>query len=247
MDDEKRLDREERIRYDRQLRIPEIGEEGQKRLKGSNVVIVGVGGLGCASATYLSAAGVGRIRIVDFDVVKRSDLNRQVLYGEEDIGKRKVIVAQKRLSRINSKIEIVPLFKRIDEKNVFEIIEGADVVVDGLDNLATRLIVNSACVRRRIPFIYGGVSRLRGMVTTIIPKETPCLACIFPNIPEEEGRMGVLGVSPALIGSIQALECIKIIIGDGSSLAGRLLRFNGNDMKFYIHEIRRNEGCKICS
>lgn len=238
---------DERVRYDRQLRIPEIGEEGQERLKRSKVVIVGVGGLGCASATYLTAAGVGRIKIVDFDVVNLSDLNRQILYGEGDIGEEKVFVAKKRLSILNSKVEIIPVFARVDEGNVSEILGDVDVVVDGLDNLASRLIVNSACVRYNIPYIYGGVSRLRGMLTTIIPHKTPCLSCLFPDGSQEMGGMGVLGITPCVIGSLQALECIKIITGAGPSLAGRLLRFNGNEMKFIIDEIRRNEGCKVCS
>lgn len=241
------MDQDERIRYDRQIRIPEIGEEGQRRLKISKVAIIGVGGLGCVSSTYLTAAGVGSITIVDFDFVNQSDLNRQILYREEDIGKRKVFIAERRLSELNPNVEIKSYNIKIERDNVFDIIKGADVVVDGLDNLDSRLIVNSACVRFKIPFIYGGVSRLRGMITTIIPGKTPCLACIFPDGSKEEGTIGVLGTTPALIGSLQALECIRILIGYGSSLAGRLLRFNGNEMKFVINEIRRNEGCKICS
>lgn len=241
------MDREERIRYDRQIRIPEIGSKGQARLKGSEVVIFGVGGLGCCSAVYLTAAGVGRIKIVDFDVVNLSDLNRQILYGEGDIGKRKVVVAKRRLLSLNPKVEITDVAVKVDEENVSDIVKGADVVVDGLDNLSSRLIVNSACVRYNIPYIYGGVSRLRGMVTTIIPRKTACLSCIFPDGTLEKRGLGVLGTTPSFIGSIQALECIKILTGLGPSLAGRLLRFNGDEMKFIISEIKRNEGCKVCS
>jgi len=206
-----------------------------------------MGGLGCASATYLAAAGVGHITLVDFDRVELSDLNRQVLYWEEDRGEKKVLVARRRLSRLNPAIEIIPTFAKITKKNVFSIIKGTQVVVDGLDNLPARLTVNSACVKCKIPYIYGGVSRLRGMVTTILPGKTPCLACVYPEGSQEEGGLGVLGVIPALIANFQALEAIKLLIGQSPSLAGKLLRFNGNEMKFHLDEIKRNESCKVCS
>ena len=238
------LDKNELIRYNRQLIIPDFGEEGQRKLKGSHAVIVGVGGLGCASATYLTAAGVGHITIVDFDTVELSDLNRQTLYWEEDIGKKKVIVAQKKLSQLNPLIKITPIFSKITEENALSLINGAQVVVDGLDNSATRLVVNSACIKQKIPYIYGGVSRLRGMITTVIPGQTPCLACLSP---EGAGGLGILGITPAVIASLQALEAIKLLIGHSPSLAGKLLLFNGDDMKFQVHEIRRNESCPVCS
>jgi adenylyltransferase/sulfurtransferase len=208
------------------------------------VVIAGVGGLGCASATYLAAAGIGHITIVDFDVVELSNLNRQVLYWEEDVGMKKVEVARKKLSRLNPKIEITPICAEITEENVHSIIGGAQVVVDGLDRLNGRLVLNTACVKQGIPYVYGGVSRLRGMVTTIIPGETPCLACFNPEGPE---GLGVLGITPALIADLQALETVKLITGQRPSLAGRLLLFNGNDMKCRIYDIERNERCSICS
>ena len=230
------LDQSELIRYNRQLIIPDFGEEGQRKLKDSHVVIVGMGGLGCASATYLTAAGVGHITIVDFDTVELPDLNRQILYWEEDIGKKKVVVAQRKLSRLNPRVEITPIFAKITEENVLSIIDGAQVVVDGLDNSATRLVVNSACVKQKIPYIYGGVSRLRGMITTIIPGQTPCLACFHP---EGAGGLGVLGVTPAIIASLQALEAIKLLIGQSPALAGKLLLFNGDDMKFRVYDIKK--------
>lgn len=238
------LDQSELIRYNRQLIIPDFGEEGQRKLKDSHVVIVGMGGLGCASATYLTAAGVGHITIVDFDTVELPDLNRQILYWEEDVGKKKVVVAQRKLSKLNPTVEITPIFAKIMEENVLSIIDGAQVVVDGLDNSATRLVVNSACIKQKVPYIYGGVSRLRGMITTIIPGQTPCLACLSP---EGVGGLGVLGITPALIANLQALEAIKLLIGHSPSLAGKLLLFNGDDMKFQVHEIRRNESCPVCS
>jgi molybdopterin/thiamine biosynthesis adenylyltransferase len=238
------LDRSELVRYNRQLLIPDFGEEGQKKLKGSHVVIAGVGGLGCASATYLTAAGVGYITIIDYDVVELSNLNRQVLYWEEDIGKKKVVVAQKKLTKLNPTVEITPIHAEITEQNVARLIDGAQVVVDGLDTLDARLVVNAACVQQKIPYIYGGVSRLRGMITTIIPGVTPCLACFNPEGPR--GR-GVLGVTPALIANLQALETMKLIIGQSPSLAGTLLVFNGNDTKFRVYDIEKNEGCAVCS
>jgi len=238
------LDQSELIRYNRQLIIPDFGQEGQNRLKKAHATIVGLGGLGCALATYLTAAGVGYITIVDSDIVEPSDLNRQILYWEEDVGKKKVIVAERKLSKLNPLIQITPVFTKVTEDNVLSIINGAQVVLDGTDNVATRLILNSACVRLGIPYIYGGVSRLRGMITTIIPGQTPCLACFRP---EGAGGLGVLGVTPAIIASLQALEAIKLLIGQSPALAGKLLLFNGDDMKFQLLEIKRNEGCPVCS
>ena len=240
------LDQSELTRYDRQLRIPDFGEEGQRKLKSAHVVIAGVGGLGCASAIYLTAAGIGRITLVDFDSVEPSDLNRQILYREGDVGKKKVMAARRSLAKLNSTVEINPVFARITEENAASIINGAQAVLDGLDNQASRLMVNSACVRHRIAYIYGGVSRLRGMLTTIIPGKTPCLACLSPEA-EGLGGLGVLGVTPAVIAGLQALEAIKLLTGRGPSLAGRLLLFNGDDMKFRLHEVMRNESCPVCS
>jgi adenylyltransferase/sulfurtransferase len=238
------LDKDELKRYNRQLIIPDFGEEGQQKLKDSHIVIVGVGGLGCVSATYLTAAGVGHITIVDFDTIELSDLNRQILYWEEEIGEKKVVVAQRKLSKLNPTVEITPVFARITEDNALSLIDKAQVVVDGLDNFATRLLVNSACIKKKIPYIYGGVSRLRGMVTTIVPGKTPCLRCLAP---EGIGGLGVVGVTPAVIASLQALEAIKILTGRSSSLAGKLLLFNGDEMKFQLLEVRRNESCPVCS
>ncbi len=240
------LNQSELTRYNRQLKIPDFGEESQKKLIESHIAIVGIGGLGCASATYLTAAGVGRITIIDFDVVELSNLNRQVLYWEDEIGEKKVFVAQRKLSKLNPHAEIIAICDKVTEENISEFISGAQIVLDGLDNFSTRLVVNSACVRHRIPFIHGGVSRFRGLVTTILPGETACLACLYPEgSPGGEG-LGVLGFIPAVIANLQALEAIKLLIGQGPALAGKVLRFNGNDMKFRIDELQRNENCKVC-
>ena len=238
------LDQSELIRYNRQLIIPDFGEEGQNKLKNAHAIIIGIGGLGCSSATYLTAAGVGHITIIDSDIVELSDLNRQILYWEEDVGKKKVIVAQRKLSKLNPLIQITPVFIKVTEDNVLSIVNGAQVVLDGTDNVATRLIINSACVKLKIPYIYGGVSRLRGMITTIIPGETPCLACFRP---EGVGGLGVLGVTAAIIANLQALEALKLLIGRRPALAGKLLLFNGDDVKFQVYDIKRNENCPVCS
>jgi hypothetical protein len=165
----------------------------------------------------------------------------------EDIGEKKVLVAHRKLSKLNPEVEIIPVFARITEENVFSIISGVQVVLDGLDNFNTRLLVNSACVKHRIPYIHGGVARFRGLITTILPGKTPCLACVYPEGPPGGEGLGVLGVIPGLIANIQALEAIKIMIGHGPSLAGKLLRFNGNDVKFRVYDMKRNESCKVCS
>jgi adenylyltransferase/sulfurtransferase len=241
------LSKSELIRYNRQLKIPEFGEESQKKLKESHIVIVGIGGLGCASAIYLTAAGVGRITIIDFDVVELSNLNRQVLYWEEEIGEKKVFVAQRKLSKLNPQVEIIPVFAAATKDNISEFVRGTQAVLDGLDNFSTRLIVNSACVKHKIPFIHGGVSRFRGLVTTILPGKTACLACLYPRGSSGAEGLGVLGVIPSVVANIQALEAIKLLIGYGPSLAGKLFRFNGNDLKFQIGELQRNKNCRVCS
>ena len=241
------LTQSERIRYNRQLKILDFGEQGQKKLKNSHVMIVGIGGLGCASATYLTAAGVGRITFVDSDLVELSNLNRQILYREEDLGEKRVFIAQRKLSELNPGVKIIPLFAKITEENVFRIVHGAQIVVDGLDNFASRLSVNSACVKHGIPYIHGSVSRFMGLMTKIIPGKIPCLACVYPEGSPGGEALGVLGAIPGLIANLQVLEAIKIIIGHGPSFAGKLLRFNGNDMKFQIDDIKRNQSCKVCS
>ena len=239
-----KLEPDELLRYDRQLIIQDFGEQGQEKLKNAEIVIIGVGGLGCSSTIYLTAAGVGHITIVDFDTVELSDLNRQVLYGQDDIGETKVTAAHRKLSGLNSSIDITPVFQEVREDNVADILGGARLVVDGTDNMATRLIINSACIKTKIPYIYGGVSRLRGLVTTIIPGKTPCLACFRP---EGTRGLGVFGVTAAIIANIQALEAIKILTGLSPSLAGKLLSFNGDTMKFSMYDIQRDVNCRVCS
>jgi molybdopterin/thiamine biosynthesis adenylyltransferase len=232
------------IRYNRQLKMPGFGVESQEKLKNARVAIIGVGGLGCSSSTALVSAGVGHITLVDHDSIELSDLNRQFLYWEEDIGREKVFVAQSKLSKLNPSVRIIPRFDKLTKDNVYDFIGNNQIVIDGTDNLETRLILNSACVSLGIPFIIGGVSRFQGMVTTILPGQTPCLAC-FQS--EGLGGAGILGVIPALISNLQSLEAIKIIIGKKPALAGRILLFNGDSYKFRIYDIQRNDNCTVCS
>jgi molybdopterin/thiamine biosynthesis adenylyltransferase len=240
------LNQNELIRYSRQLVIPDFGGEGQNKLKNARVTIIGIGGLGCFSSMSLTAAGIGNLKLVDFDIVEQSDLNREILFGQEDIREKKVFVAQNKLSRLNPFVQITPVYDEVVEENAIQIIEGSQIVVDGTDNLPSRLIINSACVKLRIPLIFAGISRFRGMLTTIIPGQTPCLAC-FNLEGTGTGCMGVVAPTPAILANIQVLETIKILTGHKPAMAGKLLLFNGDSYKFRIYDIQRNENCTVCS
>jgi len=236
---------EELERYNRQMMLPDFGVEGQEKLKKATALVVGAGGLGCPIATYLAAAGVGRIRIVDFDRVDVSNLNRQVLHWQENIGHLKAQSAGEKLSRLNPYVEIESITEALDEENLDSLLSGVDVIVDALDNFDTRQILNRGAVTHTIPFIYGGINGLVGMATTILPGSTPCLACIFPHKTPKE-VFPVLGTTPAVIGVIQATEAIKLIVGLGKSLAGRLLIYNGEDMSFNHVSMKRDPQCPVC-
>jgi molybdopterin/thiamine biosynthesis adenylyltransferase len=237
---------DELMRYGRQTIYPGFGKSGQKKLQASHVVVVGVGGLGCAAAMYLTYAGVGHITIVDDDAVEISNLNRQILHWEKDVGKKKTASAAGKLRRINSAIQITSVCKRVTEKNVDDIIEGADAVIDGLDNFETRFVLNAACVRNRSPFIHGGINGLVGQVTTIVPGKTPCLACIYSTPPVFGDVVPVFGVTPALVASLQVMEAIKLIAGFGETLEGRMLYFNGETMEFAREDLVKDPKCSVC-
>lgn len=241
------LKQSEYIRYSRQLLLEGFGAEIQEKLKDSHVTIAGIGGLGCCSSMFLGAAGVGHITIIDDDFIELSDLNRQILYSDRDLGKAKVTVAQRILSQLNPELNIIPVCSKIMDENVSSLIKGTQVVVDGTDNFSTRFILNAACVRNELPFIYGGVHGLKGMMTTIIPGKTPCLVCISPQIPRMSGIVPVLGAVPAVIGALQALEAIKLITNIETPLASKLLLFDGRFISFVYINLRRNNGCPICS
>ena len=234
------------IRYGRQILYHGFGQEGQEKLKQSHVVVAGLGGLGCPASIYLTCAGVGHITIVDCDYVELSNLNRQILHYEEDIGKKKTISAARKLAKLNSTIKITPIFEKITERNAPKIVQGADLVIDAMDNLKTRLIINKACIAQDIPLIHGGIYGLFGVVTTILPGKTPCLACILPPASQRKSVFPVFGVTPALIAILQVIEAIKLLAGFGRLLTGRMLCFNGDSMDFSFRSLRRNPNCKIC-
>ncbi|TEU17443.1 MAG: HesA/MoeB/ThiF family protein [Dehalococcoidia bacterium] len=240
------LTKNDLARYERQILYPDLGEKGQKRLKQSQVVVAGLGGLGCSASLYLTCAGVGHVTLIDCDRVELSNLNRQVLHYEEDIGEKKPFSAAQKLAKLNSSIEVIPVFKKITAQNASKIIKGANLVIDGMDNFKTRFIVNKACVAEGIPFIHGGVHGLFGEVTTILPGRTPCLACIFPEVPQRKVSLPVFGVTPALIAILQVTEAIKLLAGFGSLLTEKMLYFNGDTMDFTFRNLVKNQNCRVC-
>ena len=240
------LSNQDILRYDRQILIKDFGTEGQEKLKNSRVLIAGAGGLGSAAAFYLAAAGIGYLRIVDQDTVELSNLNRQILHWETDIGRLKVESAKEKLSQLNPGIVVDIRKDQINEASVTELTRDCDLVVDGLDNFPTRYLINQAIFSQRIPFIYGGILGLMGMVTVILPGQTPCLKCLFPQAPPPQ-KFPVLGTTPGLIGLIEANEAIKYLVGFGKLLTGRLLVYNGLEMHFSEIEIERNSECSICA
>ncbi|MBW1722093.1 MAG: HesA/MoeB/ThiF family protein [Deltaproteobacteria bacterium] len=239
------LTEKERVRYDRQIMMPEIGEEGQERLKEARVVIAGVGGLGSPAALYLAAAGVGTLRIIDRDVVERSNLNRQILHWEGDLGRKKIDSALEKLTSLNPHVKVEALGETIDEENAGRLVEGFDLIVDAMDNLPTRYILNKVAVEKKIPFFHGAVRGLEGRATTIIPGETACLRCMYRGpVPRE--KFPVIGVAPAVIGAIQASEVVKYIVGAGRLLTGRMLLYDGIEQVFKEFKTKRNPQCDHC-
>ncbi|MBW1711974.1 MAG: HesA/MoeB/ThiF family protein [Deltaproteobacteria bacterium] len=236
---------EELSRYGRQMMLPGFGPQGQEKLRAAQVLIAGVGGLGSPLALYLAAAGVGRIVLADNDSVSLSNLNRQILHWEEDLDRPKVESAADKLGRLNSRIEIIPRRIDITPQTVDRLVEGCQVVLDGLDSFETRRLLNRACFKASVPFIYGGVHGLTGMTSTFIPGQTACLACLFPgSMPAE--IFPVLGATPGLIACLQATEAVKLLTGLGQPLAGRLLIYNGQEMDFREVEINPNPDCPVC-
>jgi molybdopterin/thiamine biosynthesis adenylyltransferase len=235
----------ERERYDRQMMIGEIGEEGQRRLKRARVVIAGGGGLGSPIAIYLAAAGVGMIRMIDHDRVTLSNLNRQILHWEEDIGREKVESAGSKLKKLNSAVTVEAVAETITESNVARLVQDCDVIVDAMDNLPTRYLLNRCAVEKKMPFFHGAVHGFEGRTMTILPGETACLRCMYRGpVPSE--KFPVIGVAPAVIGSIQATEVIKYLVGGGNLLTNRLLVYDGLKMAFTEFTVSRNPDCDHC-
>ena len=245
------LTQDEVERYSRQLVLREVGPGGQRRLKASSVLIVGAGGLGVPAATYLAAAGVGRIGIVDGDVVERSNLHRQTIYSDSDVGKPKARVIKDRLLVVNPHVSVVPFQTRIDSSNASEILQGYDVVLDCSDNFPTRYLVNDACVMLHKPDVYASIFRFDGQASVFHADSGPCYRCLFPEPPPAEtvqdcAEAGVLGVLPGIMGSIQAAQAINLLLGNGESLAGKLLLFNAMDMSFSELRVVKNRECPVC-
>ena len=243
---------EQKQRYSRHLLIPEVGSTGQARLLASKALFIGAGGLGSPSALYLAAAGVGTIGIVDFDVVDLSNLQRQILHTNDRVGERKVESARKTINALNPDVKVIPHEEMLVAGNVDRIIAGYDVIIDGTDTFKTRYLLNDAAVAKNIPVIHASVFRFEGQLTTFIPYEGPCYRCLYPTPPPPElapgcSVAGVLGVVPGIMGMLQANEALKVLLGIGDTLSGRLLLFDALDTTFTELKLRRDPNCPVCS
>ena len=238
-------------RYSRHLLIPEVGEAGQQKLLESKVLLIGAGGLGSPAAYYLASAGVGTLGIVDSDVVDLTNLQRQILHTTDRIGESKVSSAKRTLEALNPDVKIVGYEERLSAANIDRIIEGYDLVIDGADNFPTRYLLNDASVKHRVPVVHGSIFRFEGQVTVFKPFEGPCYRCLFPEPPPPElapscAEAGVLGVLPGVIGTIQATEAIKLLLGIGEALIGRYLLYDALDESFREVKLRRDPDCPVC-
>ncbi|MCC6785333.1 MAG: molybdopterin-synthase adenylyltransferase MoeB [Planctomycetes bacterium] len=250
------LSTQERERYGRHLLVPGVGESGQRKLLDARVLLVGAGGLGSPAALYLAAAGVGHLRVVDFDVVERSNLQRQILHADDRIGQGKAESARRSLLALNPGIAVEPIAVRLDATNVEALMADCQVVLDGTDNFATRYLVNDACVKLGIPNVHGAIHRFEGQVSTFWPQSPgrrgPCYRCLFPSPPPADlapncAEAGVLGVLPGVIGTLQAVETIKLILGLGDPLVGRLLVYDALAARFFELEQARDPSCARCA
>jgi sulfur-carrier protein adenylyltransferase/sulfurtransferase len=246
------LDAPRRARYSRHLLIPEVGEEGQLKLLDSKVLLIGAGGLGSPASLYLAAAGVGRVGIVDADVVDESNLQRQIVHSTDSLGEPKVESAKRTIEALNPDVEVVAYKERLTSENIERILaDGWDVIVDGADNFPTRYLVNDASIWHKIPVVHGSIYRFEGQVTVFKPYEGPCYRCLFPTPPPPElapscAEGGVLGVLPGVIGSLQASEALKLALGIGEPLVGRLLLFDALAATFDEVKLRRDPDCPVC-
>jgi adenylyltransferase/sulfurtransferase len=245
------LSQNEVARYSRHLIMPEVGMEGQQRLKASSVLLIGAGGLGSPLGLYLAAAGVGRIGLVDFDVVDFSNLQRQIIHGTPDVGRPKLLSARDRITAINPEVQLDLYETRLTSANALAILAPYDIVIDGTDNFPTRYLVNDACVLLKKPNVYGSIFRFDGQASVFAPPQGPCYRCLYPE-PPPPGEVpscaegGVLGILPGLIGCIQATEAVKLILGKGTPLIGRLLLYDALEMTIQEFKVRRNPKCALC-
>src|SRR3990170_5715117 len=238
-------------RYSRHLILPEVGMAGQLKLKQSSAIVIGAGGLGVPLLQYLGAAGVGRIGIVDFDVIDPTNLQRQVLYGTKDVGRRKIEVAKERVQQINPNVDVQTHETRLTSENALGILKDYDVIIDGTDNFPTRYLVNDASVLLKKPNVYGSIFRFEGQASVFWAEKGPCYRCLYaepppPGLVPSCAEGGVLGVLPGIVGSIQAIEAIKVLLGKGDTLVGRLLVFDALRMKFRELRLRKNPDCPVC-
>lgn len=240
------LTKRELERYDRQIRIPGIGVKGQKKLREAHVVVAGLGGLGCPASMYLAAAGVGRLTLIDAETIELSNLNRQVLHWEADIGRFKADSAAEKLKKLNPEVWVEAVREVITEDNATQLFKGADIVVDGMDNFKARFAINKACVELGIPFVHAAVYGMEVRVMTIVPGEGPCLRCLLPLDPPEMKSFPVLGAAPALAASLQVMEAIKLITGIGTPLIGRMVVVDGFDMRFFEMAVEKRPDCSVC-
>jgi molybdopterin/thiamine biosynthesis adenylyltransferase/rhodanese-related sulfurtransferase len=245
------LSAEQRNRYQRHLLLPEVGDAGQQKLLDSKVLLLGAGGLGSPAALYLAAAGVGTIGIIDMDVVDASNLQRQILHNMDRVGERKVDSAKKTLTALNPDVNVVTYDVRLGADNVLDVIDGYDLIVDGTDNFPTRYLVNDASLLKRIPVVHGSIFRFEGQATVFYPYEGPCYRCLIPEPPPPElapscAEAGVLGVLPGIVGSIQAIEAIKVLLGLGDPLIGRLLAYDSLEQSFRTFKVNRDPKCPSC-
>lgn len=245
------LTEEQTERYARHLILPEVGEAGQERLLAARVLVIGAGGLGSPIALYLAAAGVGTIGIADPDAVELSNLQRQIAHHTPDLGRPKVVSAAEKMTLLNPDVAVVPHHIRVDAASIEEVMAGYRFVVDATDNFAAKFLINDACVLAGVPYSHGGILRFGGQTMTVLPRQSPCYRCIFPEPPPPDAatacsRAGVMGVLPGVIGTIQATEALKYFLGIGTPLVGRLLTYDALGMRFREVPLRRNPDCPLC-
>ncbi len=236
--------------YSRQVTMKELGKKGQQRLAKSRVAVVGAGGLGTVSSLYLALAGVGHIRLIDQDTIETQNLHRQILYTQADLHYPKAEMAAKRLAELNPLVQTEAFTENINASNVERLISGVDCVVDGLDNMVTRYFVNRACVKLKVTYVFGAAIGIEGNLSVFSPPETGCLECLMPNLSDNDlmtcSTRGVIGVTPGIIGSLQAMETIKLLTGFGSTLKGKLLVCDFSDMDFTTIDISKSSRCPVC-
>jgi adenylyltransferase/sulfurtransferase len=236
--------------YSRQVILNELGIKGQRKLEKSKVAVVGVGGLGTVSSLYLALAGVGHLRLIDQDTVEKPNLHRQILYSLDDLNYPKAEVAAQRLEKLNPLIKAEPVSENVNSGNVEKLLEGVDLVVDGLDNMSTRYLINRVCVKMGVPYVFGAAIGLEGNLSVFTPPETGCLECLLPNVSDDDvmrcDTRGVIGATPGIIGTMQAMEAIKVLAGMGSPLKGKLMVCDFNDMSFATVDTSKAANCSAC-